>query len=166
MQPVADSADELNSSAVENDPVAFQAIERQTLARGTVRRNGQRYAEVAYPIGHSVVLLSASLHDQLRTVSVVQRRVFIAGGVAFGFALLFGYAGAVRLAQRIRRLETAAERIAAGNFTSRSSMPAPTRSASWRGRSSACGYDSRGSTGRGESSSPTPRTSCERRSSR
>ncbi len=117
LQPVADSADELNSSAVENDPVAFQAIERQTLARGTVRRNGQRYAEVAYPIGHSVVLLSASLHDQLRTVSVVRRRLFIAGGVAFGFALLFGYAGAVRLAQRIRRLEVAAERIAAGNFT-------------------------------------------------
>ena len=117
LQPVADSADEQNSSAVQNDAVAFQAIERQTLARGTVQRGDQRYAEVAYPIGNSVVLLSASLHDQLRTVAVVRRRVFIAGGVAFGFALLFGYAGAVRLAQRIRRLEVAAEQIAAGDFT-------------------------------------------------
>ena len=117
LQPVADSADEQNSSSVQNDPVAFQAIERQTLARGTVERNDQTYAEVAYPIGSSVVLLSAPLHDQLRTVAVVRRRVFIAGGVAFAFALLIGYAGAARLAQRIRRLETAAERIAAGNFS-------------------------------------------------
>ena len=42
-------------------------------------RDGQRYAEVAYPIGDSVVLLSASLHDQLRTVAVVRRACSIAG---------------------------------------------------------------------------------------
>ncbi len=41
---------------------------RLTLARGTVTRNGQTYAEVAYPLGGSVVLLSASLHDQLQVV--------------------------------------------------------------------------------------------------
>ena len=116
LQPVADSADELDSSQVENDPVAVRAIQRQTLAHGTVEHSGQSYAEVAYPIGSSVVLLSASLHDQLRTVAVVRRRVFIAGGVAFAFALLLGYAGALRLSYRIRRLEAAAERIAAGNF--------------------------------------------------
>jgi signal transduction histidine kinase len=116
LQPVADSADEQDSSEVENDPIANQAIERETLAHGTVQRSGQTYAEVAYPIGSSVVLLSASLHDQLRTVAVVRRRVFIAGGVAFAFALVLGYAGALRLARRIRRLEEAAEKIAAGNF--------------------------------------------------
>ncbi|HZO34236.1 MAG TPA: HAMP domain-containing sensor histidine kinase [Gaiellaceae bacterium] len=116
LQPVADSADELDSSKVESDPIAVEAIQRQTLAHGTVDRSGQSYAEVAYPIGTSVVLLSASLHDQLRTVAVVRRRVFIAGGVAFAFALLLGYAGALRLSYRIRRLEAAAERIAAGNF--------------------------------------------------
>ncbi len=116
LQPVADSESEGDSSDVQNDPVAFQAIERQTLARGTVARGGQRYAEVGYPISGSVVLLSASLHDQLRTVSVVRRRVFIAGGIALGFALLLGYAGAQQFARRIRRLEGAAEQIAAGNF--------------------------------------------------
>ena len=116
LQPVADSADESDSSDVENDPIAIEAIDRKTLSRGTVDRDGQRYAEVAYPINGSVILLSAPLHDQLRTVAVVRRRVLIAGGVAFGFALLLGYAGAARLARRIRRLEVAAEQIAAGNF--------------------------------------------------
>ena len=116
LQPVADSADESDSSDVENDPIAIEAIDRKTLSRGTVDRDGQRYAEVAYPINGSVVLLSAPLHDQLRTVAVVRRRVLIAGAVAFGFALLLGYAGAARLARRIRRLEVAAEQIAAGNF--------------------------------------------------
>jgi signal transduction histidine kinase len=116
LQPVADSAEESDSSDVENDPIAIQAIDRKTLSRGTVERDGQQYAEAAYPIGGSVVLLSAPLHDQLRTVAVVRRRVLIAGAVAFGFALLLGYAGAARLARRIRRLEAAAEQIAAGNF--------------------------------------------------
>ena len=103
---------------MQNDPIANRAVSpRQTLAHGTVERDGQDFAEVAYPINGSVVLLSAPLHDQLRTVAVVRRRVLIAGGVAFGFALLLGYAGAVRLARRIRRLEEAAERIAEGNFT-------------------------------------------------
>ncbi len=116
LQPVADSADEADSSDMENDRVATQAVDRKTLARGTVERSGQQFAEAAYPINGSVVLLSAPLHDQLRTVAVVRRRVLIAGGVAFGFALLIGYAGAARLASRIRRLEGAAEQIAAGNF--------------------------------------------------
>jgi signal transduction histidine kinase len=116
LQPVADSADEADASDMANDSIATQAVDRKTLARGTIERSGQQYAEAAYPINGSVVLLSAPLHDQLRTVAVVRRRVLIAGGVAFGFALLIGYAGAARLASRIRRLEAAAEQIAAGNF--------------------------------------------------
>ena len=94
LEPVADSASETDSSDVENDPVAFEAIQGLTLARGTVSRGGQTYAEVAYPLGGSVVLLSASMHDQLQVVSVVRRRVFIAGATAMVFAVLLGYAGA------------------------------------------------------------------------
>ena len=116
LEPVADSASETDSSDVENDPVAFDAIQGLTLARGTVSRGGQTYAEVAYPLGGSVVLLSASLHDQLQVVSVVRRRVFIAGAMAMVFAVLLGYAGASAFARRIRRLELAADRIAAGRF--------------------------------------------------
>jgi signal transduction histidine kinase len=114
--PAADSNLEGFSVDVENDPIAFDAIEKQTLARGTVERRGQTYAEVAYPIGPSVVMLQASLHDQLQVVSVVRRRVFEAGVLAMAFAILLGYAGASIFARRIRRLEHAADRIAAGRF--------------------------------------------------
>jgi two-component system, OmpR family, sensor kinase len=116
LEPFADSAAESESSDLEGDPVAFDAIRRSTLARGTVERRGQTWAEVAYPIGGSVVLLSAPLHDQLEAVSVVRRRVIIAGALATVFAVLLGYAGARVFTRRIRRLEAAAEEIASGNF--------------------------------------------------
>jgi signal transduction histidine kinase len=116
LEPVADSAQDRDSSDVENDPVAFDAIRRQTLARGTVTRSGETFAEVAYPIGSSVLLLQSSLHDQLQVVSVVRRRVFEAGVVAVIFAVLLGYAGSTVFTRRIRRLEHAADRIAAGEF--------------------------------------------------
>jgi signal transduction histidine kinase len=114
--PYADSNLEGDSSDVVNDPVAFDAIRLQTLARGTVTRKGQESAEVAYPIGSSVLMLAAPLHDQLQVVSVVRTRVIVAGAIATAFAVLLGYAGASLFARRIRRLELAAERIAAGNF--------------------------------------------------
>ena len=114
--PYADSNVEGDSTDVVNDPIAFDAIRLQTLARGTMTRAGQEYAEVAYPIGASVVMLSSPLHDQLQVVSVVRKRVIVAGAIATAFAVLLGYAGAGIFARRIRRLEEAAERIAAGNF--------------------------------------------------
>jgi signal transduction histidine kinase len=61
-------------------------------------------------------MLSSPLHDQLQVVSVVRKRVIVAGAIATAFALLLGYGGASVFTRRIRRLEEAAERIAAGNF--------------------------------------------------
>ncbi len=116
LEPVADSDLDTDSSDVENDSVAFDAIRKQTLARGLVTRSGQTYAEVAYPIGSSVVMLQSSLHDQLQVVSVVRRRVFEAGALATVFAVLLGYALASLFVRRINRLEYAANRIAAGSF--------------------------------------------------
>jgi len=114
--PVADSSNDVDSTGTENDPVAFAAISRSTLARGTVERGGQTFAEVAYPIGTSVILLSASLHDQLQAVSLVRTRVFVAGAIAMVFAVFLGFAGARWFTRRIRRLEAAAEQIARGHF--------------------------------------------------
>jgi signal transduction histidine kinase len=118
LAPYADSNLESDPSELINDPVAFDAIRLQTLARGTVTRNGQEFAEVAYPIGASVVMLSSPLHDQLQVVSVVRKRVLVAGGLAIAFAVLLGYGGASLFTRRIRRLEEAADRIAAGDFDS------------------------------------------------
>jgi signal transduction histidine kinase len=116
LEAFADSATERDSTELQNDPVALRAIQHHTLARGTVRRQNQTFAEVAYPAGDTAIMLSASLHDQLQAVALVRRRVFIGGAIATAFAVLFGYAGASLFARRVRRLETAAERIAEGLF--------------------------------------------------
>ena len=116
LEPAADSNLDGFSTDVENDPVAFDAVRRQTLARGTVSRHGQTYAEVAYPLGSAVILLAAPLHDQLQTVALVRERVFLAGALALAFAVALAYAGASLFARRITRLEAAADRIAAGRF--------------------------------------------------
>jgi two-component system, OmpR family, sensor kinase len=116
IEAFADSATERDSTELQNDPVALAAVQHRRAARGTVRRDGQSYAEVAYPVGDAAIMLSAPLHDQLQAVALVRRRVFVAGGLAMAFAVLFGYAGASLITRRIRRLETAAERIAEGRF--------------------------------------------------
>jgi signal transduction histidine kinase len=119
LEPYADSNAGSRSTDVERDPVAARALARGALTRGTVSRAGETFAEVAAPAGPkntSVVLLSASLHPQFAAVSLVRRRVLIAGGIATVFAILLAYAGASLFTRRIRRLELAAEQIAAGRF--------------------------------------------------
>jgi len=116
LEPVADSSDERYSAELEHDPVALEAKTQSSLASGTVTRGGQEYAEVAYPIDSYVLLYAAPLHDELQTVAVVRKRVFVAGAIATLFAVLVGYAGSSLFARRLKRLEIAAERIAAGDF--------------------------------------------------
>jgi signal transduction histidine kinase len=111
-----------SSLDVTSDPVAQRAADRFTEFSGTVHRGDDEYAEVArrvsmvaVPSG-GVVLLSASLHDALANVATVQRRMLEAGVLALLLALCVGYGLAYLFARRIRRLEVAAERIAAGRF--------------------------------------------------
>jgi two-component system, OmpR family, sensor kinase len=114
-----DSGEEAGS--YEDDRVAAQALQSGTVTRGTAEREGEPFAEVAYPFfdpGRQprVLLLSASLRDQLETVELVERRLLIAGILALIASVVIGYGGAWLFARRIRRLEHAAERIAAGHF--------------------------------------------------
>jgi signal transduction histidine kinase len=101
-----------------NDAIAIEAADRFAPVSGTVRHGESEYAEVAAPVspfGH-VLLLSASLHDALANVETVKRRVLEAGLLALALAIAVGYGAAYLFARRIRRLEGAAERIAAGHF--------------------------------------------------
>jgi signal transduction histidine kinase len=114
-----DSRGAAGSSPYQNDPVAQEALTTQRLARGTVEHEGERFAEVAFPEpgpDGRVLLLSASLSDQLETVDLVERRLLLAGVLALIASVVVGYGGAWLFARRIRRLEHAAERIAAGHF--------------------------------------------------
>jgi signal transduction histidine kinase len=102
---------------VADDPLAVRTALSGIESRGTVEHAEQRYAEVAeVTSGGGILLLSASLHDALADVHLVQRRLLFAGLLALVCALFVGYGGAWAFARRLRRLEHAAERIAQGHF--------------------------------------------------
>jgi signal transduction histidine kinase len=108
----------LRSSDVERDPLALAAAETGEPTSGRVTRGGEEFAEAARPVGETtkVVLLASPLRDALATVDNVQRALLLAGLFALVVSWLAGYLLARRHADRIRRLEAAAGRIAAGNF--------------------------------------------------
>jgi signal transduction histidine kinase len=106
------------SSDVERDRLALRAAQTLVPASGTVTHEGQRFAEAARPVPgtRSVLLVESPLHEALATVDLVRKRLLLAGGLALLGALAVGYVGAWLFARRLRRLERAAERIAAGRF--------------------------------------------------
>ena len=116
--PFADSNLTTDDTDLVNDPVALQAIRHGGMVKGVAVHSGHTVAEVAYPLSTQgpVAMFAAPLDTELETVHVVRRRVLVAGGAAIVFAMLLGYLGASLFARRIRRLETAADRIAAGDF--------------------------------------------------
>ena len=100
-----------------DDPVAVAAADSRSRRSRTVKHGDDEAAEVAEPVdSDNVVLLSASLHDPIANVQTVQRRLVEAGVLALLLALGVGYGAAFLFARRIKRLEAAAERIAAGRF--------------------------------------------------
>jgi signal transduction histidine kinase len=114
--PFADSNTSSRDEGLASDPVAARAAESRAIRRGIVHRDNRSWAEVAdgRRVRGQVLLLVRPFDDQ--PVDVVRRRTLWAGALAVGFTVLLGYLGASLFAQRIRRLEAAAERIAAGDF--------------------------------------------------
>jgi signal transduction histidine kinase len=85
--------------------------------------SGSRTAQAAVPLRHSgqkraswLVVYTRDLGDVRDAVSLIRTRVLIAGGIALLIALVGGYMVARALARRVRRLETGAKQVAAGNF--------------------------------------------------
>ncbi len=117
----------ITSQDVQTDPVAERAAASFEPASGTVTRGETKYAEVAVPVSPigRILLLSASLHDTLANVDTVRTRLLEAGVLALLLAIAVGYWAASIFARRIRRLETAAERIAAGSFDEPVRDPSP-----------------------------------------
>jgi signal transduction histidine kinase len=114
---VAADSQRRNSRDVAQDPTALRAVEAGKVERGRVVDGTGDYAEVAVPQGtDAVVLFRASLADSLATVRLVERRLLLATVFALLLALALGLTAAGMLAHRVQRLETAAERIAGGDF--------------------------------------------------
>jgi signal transduction histidine kinase len=116
---VFDDSNAVTSADVAKDPLVVRAFDAYPKAvSGTVTSGGKRWAEVGYPLTNgAVVLVRSSLTDTLRSVDQVRQRLIIAGLVALAAALVVGYAAASLFTRRIRRLERAAHRIAAGDFS-------------------------------------------------
>ena len=112
---IADS-NGINSQDVTNDPIARAALESGRTQSGRVERDGPR-GEVAVLLDKdTAILLSAPLRDTLANVNLVERTLLISGIAALLIAWFAGSLAALRLTHRIRRLEVAAGRIAAGDF--------------------------------------------------
>ncbi len=106
-----------SSRDVAMDSVALRALQTGEVERGRVIEAMADYADVAVPLDDEAVLLfQAPLTDSLATVHLVERRLLLATGFALALALVLGLTAAGMLAHRLRRLETAAERIAGGDF--------------------------------------------------
>ena len=113
---VADSRTQ-NSRDVQRDPIADAAMMSGQVEEGRVGGSNGGFAEVAIPAGpEAVVLFRVALADSLSTVEIVRERLLLATAFALVLALILGLTAAGMLAHRLLRLETAAERIAGGDF--------------------------------------------------
>ncbi len=118
---VADS--QVERTALEpNYPAATTALEDGGTATAVERVNGERLGETATPIlledeARWVSVLSAQLDDVDDNVSLITRQILIAGAIALAAAIGAGFLAARAHAGRLRRLETAAEKVAHGDFS-------------------------------------------------
>jgi signal transduction histidine kinase len=102
-------------------PPGYEAALTGHAARGTTTTGSGPIAEAAIPVAHEgsggyVIVYSAPVSDIDHAVSVIKQQILIAGGIALLLALVGGYLVARALSQRVKRLELAAEQVAAGDF--------------------------------------------------
>ena len=99
--------------------VASGAAKGGTVA-GVESLAGERTAEVALPVpaGHPtwIALFSASLDEVDDNVALIKRQILIAGGIALILALIAGFYAARAISRRLGRLESAAQKLADGDF--------------------------------------------------
>jgi signal transduction histidine kinase len=110
-------ADSRQRGQTEQDPIAQRAAEHRKTETGIVERGGTQFAEVAVPFDELYVLLvSTPIDSTLENVSLVRKRLVVAGLIALLAAALVGFLLARVFARRIHDLERAANRIAGGRF--------------------------------------------------
>lgn len=119
-EPVADSI-EVTDSATTSD-IAAQAVRSGRTETTIATRAGGQVALAAVPITvdgeiGNVAVYSTPMSDVEGNVDVVRSQILIAGGIALTLAVLAGWLIARAIALRVKRLEEAAEQVAAGDFS-------------------------------------------------
>jgi signal transduction histidine kinase len=102
-------------------PVAYRAIATDRIITGTEEASSGSVAEAADPITYlggvtAVVVYSAPVADIAHNVATVRHEILVAGAIALLLALIGGYLFSRAIAERVKRLELAAKRVAAGEF--------------------------------------------------
>jgi signal transduction histidine kinase len=120
LSPQADSGD-LAAGARLSFPMAYEAARTGRLHTGTETSASGTVAESALPVFFQgrvarVIVYSSPVSDVIRNVGVVRHEILVAGGIALLLTLILGYVLTRALGQRVRRLQLAAEQMAAGDF--------------------------------------------------
>jgi signal transduction histidine kinase len=120
LTPIADSSDP--RLELLNFPAADRAARTGRLASGSEISSDGPVAEVALPLRRgglidAVAVYSTPMTDVERNVAIIRHQILVAGALALALAVLAGWLVARALAQRVKRLERAAEQVAAGDFS-------------------------------------------------
>jgi two-component system OmpR family sensor kinase len=119
-------ADSQPDGGLEGADVSALAIEATDAQRPVSRTESTRLgagALVAYPLTDDddevthVAVFADTLDDVEGNVALIRRQILLSGGIALVVALLAGYLVARALSQRVGRLEHAARKVAAGDFS-------------------------------------------------
>jgi two-component system, OmpR family, sensor kinase len=118
---VADS-DVERTALAPSYPAATAALQTGAAASAVERIGGARVGETALALSAGgeprwIVVLSDSLADVDDNVDLIKRQILIAGAIALAAALAAGFFAARAHSRRLRRLESAAERVAEGDFS-------------------------------------------------
>ena len=108
---LADVQDVAERAVQTGKPVTAAAqtdVGRQALAAQPLSRGGDV---------HGVAVFAGSLTDVQANVQLIRQRILVAGAIALVLAAIAGYLVAVLLTARIKRLEQAARKVAAGDFS-------------------------------------------------
>jgi signal transduction histidine kinase len=101
--------------------LAQRAARSHRLQSGQGRVAGHRVVQAAVPLVYRgradwIALYSRPLDGVTETVDLIRRELLVAGLMAAGLALIGAYLVAGMVGRRVRRLERAAGRVAAGQF--------------------------------------------------
>ena len=102
--------------------VALEAVSSRRPVASTLSTGAGRQAVVAYPLiqkdeVEGVAVFADTLDEVEDNVALIRRQILLSGGIALAVALLAGYLVARALSQRVGRLEQAARKVAAGDFS-------------------------------------------------
>jgi two-component system, OmpR family, sensor kinase len=117
-----DSAPDGGVSEGDVSAIALDAVEARRPVSATQATGAGRQAVVAYPLIRDdkvlgVAVFADTLDEVEGNVALIRRQILLSGGIALVIALMAGYLVARALSQRVGRLEQAARKVAAGDFS-------------------------------------------------